>query len=90
MVREMCYVRNTDMKYAYTQEQESHLGLMRIQCNCKPQGFKQGCVECVMIQTKISNGFLPRNTRFKRGQSSSQDLLYSNNLNWGQASFLTF
>lgn len=46
MVQEMCYVRNTDMKYAYSQEHEGHLGLMRIRCNCKPRGFKQGCVVC--------------------------------------------
>lgn len=66
MVQEMCYVRNTDMKYAHTQEQEGHLGLMRIQCHCKPRGFKQGCVEWVMIQTKISNDFLPRNSHLSR------------------------
>lgn len=69
----------------HIQEQEGHLGLMRIQCHCKPGGFKQGCEEGFMIQTKISNGFLPRNTRFKRGQSSHQDVQYSKDLNtsWG-------
>lgn len=61
-------MRNTEMKYAHTRA-GGNLGLMRIQCHCKPRGFKQGCVEGFMIQTKISNGFLPRNTRFKRGQS---------------------
>lgn len=35
------------------QEQEGHLGLMGIQCHCKPQGFKQGCVEGFMIRIKI-------------------------------------
>lgn len=73
------------------QEHEGHLGLMRIQCHCKPQGFKQGCVEGFMIHIKISNGFLPRNTRFNGGQSSHQDVQCSNALNTseGEASFLT-
>lgn len=53
----------------HIQEQGGHLGLMRLQCHCKPWGFKQGCEEGFMIQRKISNGFLPRNTGFKRGQS---------------------
>lgn len=35
------------------QEQEGHLGLMGIQCHCKPRGFKQGCVEGFMIRIKI-------------------------------------
>ena len=56
----------------HIQEQEGNLGLMRIQCHCKPEGFKQGCVEGFVIQTKISNDFLPRNRRLKRGQSSHQ------------------
>ena len=51
------------------------LGLMRIQCHCKPRGFKQGCVEGFMIHIKISNGFLLRHTRFKRGQSSHRDVV---------------
>lgn len=60
------------------QAHEGHLGLMREQCHCKPGGFKQGCVEGFMIYIKISNGFLSKHPRFRRGHSSHKDVQYSN------------
>lgn len=72
----------------HIQEQEGRLGLMELQCHCKPWGFKQGCEEGLMIQTKISNGSLTRNTRFKRGQSSHGDVQYRTDSNTPRAKLL--
>lgn len=46
-------------------------GLMRIHCHCKPQGFRQGCVQGFMIHKKISNGFLPTHTGSEEGDMST-------------------
>lgn len=67
-VQEICFVRNTDMKYADTKAQES-FGINKIQCHCKSKGLRQGSEQEFMIYMKISNGFLSCHTRFKEGQS---------------------
>lgn len=73
MVQEMCYVCMSDMMNIH--EQDGHLGLLRLHSHwealrdlCK--NVKRGFV----IQTKISNGFLPRNKKPKRGHSSPNAL----------------
>lgn len=86
----MCYVRNTDMKYAHTRAGGS-FGFNENTVPLKPRRdlSREGCVEGFFFDPKISNGFLPRNTRFKRGQSSlsfsNWMLQSSNDSNWGRA-----